>query len=93
MTLLADLPSIQVDEEDDLSGILTISNEFNYLTPSKCFYILLGEYTEEKRLLGRLPCTSRFCCSFMRILHTHNWTKYIKKCDFSQNHGVFTASF
>ena len=62
MTLLADLPSIQVDEEDDLSGILTISNEFNYLTPSKCFYILLGEYTEEKRLLGRLPCTSRFCC-------------------------------
>jgi hypothetical protein len=54
MALEESLPSINVDAKEDVTGIISISNEFNYLTPSKCFYILMGEFTEEKRLLGRL---------------------------------------
>ena len=54
MALADELASMELAEDDDMSAILGMSNEFNYLTPSKCFYILMGDYTDGKRLLGRL---------------------------------------
>jgi hypothetical protein len=73
MVLEESLPSIRVDEKDDLTDIMSISNEFNYLTPSKCFYILMGEFTEEKRLLGRLEycilsCSETFVSVFPQLV-------------------------
>jgi hypothetical protein len=47
------LAGIWLVEEGDISPIMEVSNEFNYVTPSKCFFILMGHYTEGKRLLGR----------------------------------------
>ncbi len=48
-----ELAGIWLGEEGDISTIMEVSNEFNYVTPSKCFFILMGDYTEGKRLIGK----------------------------------------
>ncbi len=48
-----ELAGMWLGEEGDISTVMEVSNEFNYVTPSKCFFILMGDYTEGKRLLGR----------------------------------------
>jgi hypothetical protein len=48
-----ELAGMWLGEEGDISAIMEVSNEFNYVTPSKCFFILMGDYTEGKRLLGK----------------------------------------
>jgi hypothetical protein len=53
MAMAEELACMSVEEDDD-TDIMDISNEFNYFTPSKCFYILMGDYTDGKKLLGRL---------------------------------------
>ncbi len=53
MLMGEELAGMWMGEEGDISPIMEVSNEFNYVTPSKCFFILMGDYTEGKRLLGR----------------------------------------
>ncbi len=58
-----DLAGMWLGEEGDISAIMEVSNEFNYVTPSKCFFILMGDYTEGKRLLGRFSNRDLHTCT------------------------------
>jgi hypothetical protein len=69
-----ELAGMWLGEEGDISAIMEVSNEFNYVTPSKCFVILMGDYTDGKRLLGRFSnrdlhtCTCTATQNFVEIL-------------------------